>query len=329
MSYTHLTEKERYVISHLIAYGLSVREVARRLCRSHSTISRELKRNRAGGGVYWYHGIDKWIKPRRTVARHKRRQHNVRLMRYVISRLKRKWSPEQIANRLKVDYPDNRAMRFSHEGIYQWIYNQSKVDKPYYEYLRRGRKKRRRQVGYGAGRGLIPDRRSIHKRPTCVDLVKRFGDWEGDTILGKQGTGAIVTMVERKSLYLLAGKLESKSAEPLSTLSNRKFEKLPSKLKRTLTVDNGKEFADFKSIEKQSRLTVYFADPYASWQRGCNENINGLLRQYFPKKSSFRPITDKAVENAVRCLNNRPRKSLNYRTPSEVMRDVLSGALTT
>jgi len=327
MPYTHLTEKERYVISHLIVHGLSIREVGRRLNRSHATISREIKRNRPGGGVYWYHGVDKWIKPRKAVPRHKRRQHNDRLMRYVTNRLKRKWSPEQIANRLTVDYPDDLSMRFSHEGIYQWIYKQSKTDEPYHQFLRRGRKTRRRQVGYGAGRGLIADRRSIHERPICVDLRKRFGDWEGDTILGKQGSGAIVTLIERKSLYLLAGKLESKSAEPLSVVSNRKFQKLPTRLKQTLTVDNGKEFADFKNIEKRSQLTVYFADPYASWQRGCNENINGLLRQYFPKGSNFKSVTDKAVENAVRCLNNRPRKSLNYRTPSEVMHDVLSGAL--
>lgn len=329
MSYTHLTEKERYVISHLIIHGLSIRKVSRRLNRSHTTISREIKRNRPGGGVYWYHGTDKWIKPRKSVARHKRRQHNIKLMRYVKSRLRRKWSPEQIASRLKVDYPDDCSMRFSHEGIYQWIYKQSKTDETYHEFLRRGRKKRRRQVGYGAGRGLIVDRRSIHERPNCVELRKRFGDWEGDTILGKQGSGAIVTLVERKSLYLIAGKLESKNAEPLSKISNQKLRKMPAKLKQTLTVDNGKEFADFKTIEKHSHLTVYFADPYASWQRGCNENMNGLLRQYFPKGSNFRSITDKAVENAVRCLNNRPRKTLDYRTPSEVMRDVLSGALTT
>jgi len=305
MSFTHLTEKERYVISHLIVDDLSIREVARRLGRSHTTISREIKSNRSGGGVYWYHGIDKWIKPRKAIARHKRRQDNVRLMRYVTSRLKRKWSPEQISNRLKLDYPDDLPMRFSHEGIYQWIYKHSKTDEAYHCFLRRGRKRRRRQAGYGAGRGLILDRRSIHERPNCVELRKRFGDWEGDTILGKQGTGAIVTLVERKCLYLLAGKLESKSAEPLSKISNRKFRKLPAKLKQTLTVDNGKEFADFKSIETHSHLTVYFADPYSSWQRGCNENMNGLLRQYFPKGSNFRTITDNAVENAVRCLNNR------------------------
>ena len=280
-------------------------------------------------GQYWYSFTHEKALARRQTPRHKKRQHNDRLMRFIERRLTRKWSPEQISNRLRLDYPDDLTMRISHEAIYQWIYQQAANGSMEYQSLRRGRRKRRKQAGYGAGRGLIPNRVSISERPPCVEGRERYGDWEGDTILGRQGTGAIVTHVERKSLYLLAGLLDGKNAKPLADISIQKFKRLPLNLRHTLTVDNGKEFADFKRIESATKLKIYFADPYSSWQRGCNENTNGLLRQYFPKGMDFRKISVADIANALRCLNNRPRKALNYRTPSEVFRSVISGALAT
>lgn len=329
MSYSHLTERERYVISHLHVSGCSHREIGRRLKRSHTTIGREIDRNSEKHSQYWYSFTHKKALARRKIPRYQKCQQNGRLMRFIERRLTRKWSPEQIANRLRLDYPDDLSMRISYEAIYQWIYQQAAHGGVWHRNLRRGRKKRRRQAGYGAGRGLITNRVPISERPECVEKRARYGDWEGDTILGRQGTGAIVTHVERKSLYLLAGLLDGKNARPLADTSIQKFKRLPLALRRTLTVDNGKEFADFKRIEEATALKIYFADPYASWQRGCNENTNGLLRQYFPKGMDFRKISTKDIANALRCLNNRPRKSLNYRTPGEVFRAIKSGALAT
>jgi IS30 family transposase len=239
-------------------------------------------------------------------------------MGYITRRLNRKWSLEQIANRLQLDYPDDLSMRMSTEGIYQWIYREARCGGDEYTQLRRGRKRRRKQAGYGRGRGLIRGRTPISERPACVSRRERYGDWEGDTVIGKQGTGAIATYVERKCQYLMAMKLSDKRADLLADASARAFRKIKVSLRRTLTVDNGKEFARYDQLQSATGLRIYFADPYSSWQRGCNENMNGLLRQYFPKGSDFRNITQKDVASAVRSLNNRPRKSLNYRTPSEI-----------
>ena len=320
MSYTYLTERERYVISHLYMAKVSLREIGRRLLRSHTSIVREIKRNTAMHGVYWYTYTHQEALKRRQTPRHKKVQNNTRLIRYITHHLYQKWSPEQIANRLTIEYPEDEMMRVNTETIYRWIYQQAPVDNTLCLCLRTGRRQRKKHRKNTNGHGVIKHRTSITERPACVALRERYGDWEGDTIIGQQGTGAIVTHVERKSLYLIAGKLVSKHAQPLTKKTVRLFRKVPLKLRQTLTVDNGTEFADFKAIETGSRLKVYFAEPYSSWQRGCNENMNGLLRQYFPKGSDFRKIKDEDVDKAVKALNNRPRKSLNYQTPNEVMR---------
>ena len=220
-------------------------------------------------------------------------------------------------------------MRVSHETIYRWIYLDAEGGGTLYNHLRRRRKKRRRQKRYGSGRRFIPDRVSITERPGMVDSRERFGDWEGDTIEGKKSTGYIATHVERKSRYLMASKLVNKKAESLTMQSTKLFWCIPKKMRQTLTVDNGKEFSHFKEIEDKTDLTVYFADPYAAWQRGTNENTNGLLRQYVPKGTDFRKITEEDLAFAVKKLNHRPRKCLNYRSPHEVFWQTSSGALTT
>jgi IS30 family transposase len=174
-----------------------------------------------------------------------------------------------------------------------------------------------------SSRGVSP----IDQRPSIVDMRERFGDWEGDTLEGKQGSGGLATHVERKCRYLIAGKLPDKKAATMTQQSITSFRKTPRILRQTLTVDNGKEFSNFKELEKRTGLKVYFADPYAAWQRGTNENTNGLLRQYFPKGTDFRTISDKDVAIVVKKLNNRPRKCLNYQTPHEVFSQALRGAL--
>ncbi len=331
MSYTHLTENERYVISHLHIADFSLREIARRLNRHHTTISRELKRQDPlyDETVYWYDWTHPEALKRRRKPRHHRRHHNRRLANYISSKLKLDWSPETISAKLKIDYPNNDEMRVSHETIYRWLYVDAKQGGKLYCHLRRRRKKRRKQKKYGAGRRFIPGRISIAERPAIVEARERFGDWEGDTVEGKKGSGCIATHVERKSRYLIAAKLENKKAQSLSWESIKAFYRIPKKLRNTLTVDNGKEFSQFKEIESKTGLSVYFADPYSAWQRGTNENTNGLLRQYFPKGTDFKNVSKENLAIAVKKLNHRPRKCLNYRSPHEVLLSSVRGALAT
>ncbi len=331
MPYSHLTENERYVISHLHVAGFTLREIARRIDRHHTTISRELKRNgpEYDCTVYWYDWTHPEALSRRHKARHQRRKSNQRVIKYVKRKLREDWSPETIAEKLKIDYPDDDQMRVSHETIYRWIYSDANAGGTLYHHLRRKRKKRRRQGRYGSGRRFIPGRVSISERPAIVETRERFGDWEGDTVEGKKSTGYFATHVERKSRYLIAAKLHNKKAETLTLKSIKAFWRIPKKLRKTLTVDNGKEFARFKELEDNTGLAVYFADPYSSWQRGTNENTNGLLRQYFPKGTDFRKVTEEDLAFAVKKLNHRPRKCLGYQSPHEVFWNTQNGALGT
>jgi IS30 family transposase len=173
----------------------------------------------------------------------------------------------------------------------------------------------------------MPDRVSIDLRPSVVTTRERFGDWEGDTVEGGKGTGHLATHVERKCRYLIAAKLTDKKALTMTAQSIALFRRMPRRFRRTLTLDNGKEFSRFKEIEAKTGLSVYFADPYAAWQRGTNENTNGLLRYYFPRGTDFSSISEKEIALVVKRLNNRPRKCLSYQTPYEVLRQALSGAL--
>ena len=332
MPYSHLALKERYVIYHLVLYGLSYREIGRRLGRSHTTISREVKRNQptyADDAVYFHETAKKFADQRKCRPRHFQKQSIPWLVKYVNRKVQEDWSPEEISGRLSIDFPDKKEMRISHETVYQWIYRDAGNGGTLYTHLRCRHKKRRKQRRYGSGRGLIPGRVSISERPQVVDLRSRFGDWEGDSVEGSKGSGAIASHVERKSRYLVASKLADKKADTMTKKSIKAFWRVPKAMRKTLTVDNGKEFSLFKEIEQRTGLTVYFADPYSAWQRGCNENTNKLLRQYFPKGMDFRNITDKDLANKVKHLNNRPRKRLKFQTPKEVYLQALRGALAT
>lgn len=329
MSYAHISSHERYVIYHLLLWGLSYREIGRRLNRHHTTISREADRNGRVFGCYWNEPAQEWADERKHKARHHRKQQNKRLYNYVIHRIKKDWSPEEIAGRLESDYPKDHAMRVSIECIYKWIYSDAQEQGHLFNHLRRHHKKRRKQHKYGSLRGLIPDRVSISERPAVVEERERVGDWEGDTVEGEKGTAHIATHVDRKSRYLMASKLSDKKAGTMANKTIKLFYKIPKIFRKTLTLDNGKEFAAFKKIEDKTGLDVYFADPYSPWQRGTNENTNGLLRQYLPKGSDLRLISDEQLASVVKKINNRPRKCLNYRTPHEVFFGSLNGALGT
>ena len=330
MPYLHLALEERYVIYHLVLYGLSYREIGRRLKRHHTTISREVARNRptyADDAVYWHESAQEYADQRKYRPRHYPKLSTPRLVKYVNRKIQEDWSPEEISGRLSIDFPDNKLMRISHETVYQWVFQDAFNGGTLYTHLRCRHKKRRKQKRYGAGRGLIPDRVSISQRPLVVDSRTRFGDWEGDSVEGSKGSGAIASHVERKSRYLIAAKLADKTANTMTIASARAFQRIPKMVRKTLTVDNGKEFSLFKELENKTGLCIYFADPYSAWQRGSNENTNGLLRQYFPKGSNFRNIENKDLALAVKKLNHRPRKCLNYQTPHEVFYEAVRGAL--
>lgn len=200
---------------------------------------------------------------------------------------------------MKLDYPKDGRMRISHETVYRWVYLDAVGGGNLHQHLRRRHKKRRRQTRYGSGRRFIPGRVSISQRPPIVDTRERFGDWEGDTLEGKKGCGHLATHVERKSRFLVSAKLADKRAATMTQATTTSFWQFPKNLLQTLTVDNGKEFSQFKELESKTGLTVYFADPYAAWQRGTNENTNGILRHYYPKGFDFTTISDGELEFVV------------------------------
>ncbi len=331
MSYTQLNQRERMCLFYLLQLDLSLREIGRRLKnRSHTTISREVRRNKRVFGCYCDRAAQSFSENRKSTPRHTRRQENKKLHQYVVDKLKLGWSPEIISQRLKRDYPySKKKMRISHEAIYQWIYADARHGGSLFSHLVRGRKKRRKQRRYGSRRGLIPNRIDISHRPVVVDKRSRYGDWEGDTMVGYRHRGRLVTHVERKSRYLLASRVKDGTASSFNYASLRLFQHIPSIFCKTLTLDNGSENAKFSELEDKLPMRVYFAKPYASWERGTNENTNGLLRRYFPKGTDFLKLTDFALAKAVKTLNHRPRKCLNYRTPFEVFNSVTGGALAT
>ncbi|MDT8318859.1 MAG: IS30 family transposase, partial [bacterium] len=262
-------------------------------------MSREIKRNGpeySDSAPYWYYSSQPVAEKRKHKARSRRRQNNQPLVDYVMDKLKLDCPPEAIAGRLQYDFPDDERMRISHETIYRWIYSNAREGGDLHKHLRRRHKKRRRQKRYGSGRRFIPGRVSIAQRPAIVDSRERYGDWEGDTVEGAKGAGALATHVERKSRYLLAAKLLDRKAATMTEASIKAFQGIPKSFRQTLTVDNGREFSKFKELEKETDLTVYFADPYSSWQRGTNENTNGILRFYFPKGTDFKKVTSKELE---------------------------------
>ena len=328
MPYRHFTSKERHTLMYLLHWKLSYREIGRRLERHHTTIAREVKRNGRQSGSYWDEAANHYACNRRKQARHQCKQNNRPLVAYVREKLQQDWSPETISARLEIEYPRGRTMRISAECVYQWIYRDFTQGGMLYQHLLRRHKKRRRQAGYGL-RGMISDRISIKDRPLGAENRSRFGHWESDSVEGKKGTGGIATHVERKSRYLVAELLSDKKAGTFSRATLKGFSSIPTRWRRTLTVDNGKEFSDFKTIEEATGMQVYFADPYSPWQRGTNENTNGLLRHYFPKGINWLTVTEKALAIVVNKLNNRPRKCLRYRTPYEVFLQNTVGALGT
>ena len=319
MSYRHLTMDERNVIWRMKLLGKSQAETARCLGCHCSTVSRELRRNAQFDGRYWpdVAQIKAGLRSRAHIRRPKAGDDP--LMAYVADRIENRWSPEQIAGRLATDPPEHLAGRtLTHTTIYRWIWADAGRAQHFKSFLRVACKPRRKPYGKPSKRGQIPNRVSIDDRPDVVDARGPLGDWEGDSMVGHGRTGYVLTGVDRLSRFTIAGKMRRATAASTNNTFTRLMAPLPTTRRRTLTIDNGKEFARHEDLAARLQLAVYFAHPYSAWERGTNENTNGLLRQYLPKKRSFAALTEAELQTYVSDLNNRPRKCLNYRTPAEV-----------
>lgn len=302
MSYTHLTREERYQIYALKQAGHKQSEIAHVLERSASTISRELARNRGQRGYRPKQAhsmaVDRRAMNARTI--------DAATWQFAQEKLLWQWSPEQISAHASI----------SPETVYQRVYADKRVGGLLWKNLR-CQKLRKKRYGKADRRGMIPNRHSIEERPAIVETRRRIGDWEADTIIGKNHRQAIVSVVERKSGFTLIEKVERKTAQAVSDAMIRLL-KPHRRQVHTITSDNGREFAGHEAIAQRLQADFYFAHPYASWERGTNENTNGLIRQYFPKNRDFTTITQQEIDTAMDRLNNRPRKRLGYQTPSQV-----------
>jgi len=290
--------------------GKSKAEIAEVLDRDRSTIYRELARNTGGCG-YRPKQAQRFAEVRRERCRRTKKLDHGPLKKYVTGSLKKQWSPDEIAGRSKVDHPRDAKRQVSHQTIYNWLRDEASQLRVH---LRRRTRRTQPET-----RGKLTDCVSVKDRPRVVNAKRRYGDWEGDTVVSPGRRSGLVTVVERKSKYLRVRKTSSLKSATTMRAACRGMRDLPESLRRTMTLDNGKEFAQHEKLTDKLGLKVYFAQPYASWQRGLNENTNGLLRQYFPKGTDFSRISHRAVARAEKRLNERPRKSLGYKTPAEVL----------
>jgi len=306
MSCQHLNSIERGQIQALIRTGCSVRPIARALGRSPSTISREIHRNTPPHSGYDGIKAQKRYEERCQACRRTRRLAYKPLRQYVRDHMTIGWSPEQIAGRWWIDYPGHPRMRVSTETIYRFIDQDPEWGPILRPYPRQARQ-RRRQGTKRAVRSLIPNR--VRQRPACVKERARYGDWEGDTLIGRHRKGAILTLVERKSLFTLAAPLESRQAAPAAEAIIRLLQSLPPHWRQTLPLDNGIAFRLHEQVHQATGIQICFAHPCAACERGRNEHTNGLIRSYLPKSTDFRKISPKKLQEIVFELNNRPRKN--------------------
>ena len=316
--YRHLSIDEREQIAQLRNEHTGLREIARQLGRDKGTISRELKRN--GAPLYKsytpcraQHRSDE----RRRAASRRERLRDETIRQYVHDKLFAGWAPEQISGRLPLEH---LGLSISAEAIYQYIYDAKSEDREdLIACLRRSHKKRKqRAVGRKQKKTKIPNRVSIEERPQSVEGRRTYGHWEGDSMVSRKSTFALNSLTERKSRLIVITRINRKGAKETLDAVISRLGALPHKFRRTLTLDNGTENAKHEIITEEIGIKCYFAHPYASWERGTNENANSLVRWYFPKGTDFANITDDQIALVERALNNRPRKCLGFRTPIEV-----------
>lgn len=310
--YTQLTADQRCQIYILHRIGKSQRTIAEIVKVNQSTISRELYRNKGKTG-YRYKQAQRMCSKRRldSVQITKMLPDTIAMINQY---LQKKWSPEQISGWLLASC----GFKISHESIYLHIWSNKRSGGMLYKHLRRKGKAYISRSNALAGRGHIKNRVSISERPKVVDEKTRIGDWEIDLVVGKSHSGMLVTIVERGTSFTVSRRINNKSAATVTAATISLLKPYQDAV-LTITADNGKEFAYHEQIAAALDASVYFADPYSSWQRGLNENTNGLLRQWWPKSTDFKLISHKEVEQAILELNNRPRKKLNYKTPADLM----------
>lgn len=320
-----LTQEEREEISRELACGSTLRQIARDLDRSPSTISREVERN---GGADDYRAEHAELRAAEFARRPKlcKLALNSKLRHLIATKLKQDWAPQQITGWLKDTYPDDENMRVSHETIYKSLYIQSRgvLNKQLRDHLRTKRRYRQSRTKTLKGKGMqsIVDMVSISERPAEVEDRAVPGHWEGDLIAGDQ-TSFIATLVERHSRYVMLARLKNKETNTVVKALIKCMSRLPPTLQRTVTWDRGSEMAAHKRFTMATDIDVFFCDPYSPWQRGSNENTNGLLRQYLPKGKSVKDVTQTQLNAIAKKLNTRPRKTLNYKTPEYVLSQVL------
>lgn len=312
MSYTQLTEVKRYQIYTLLKNNFKQVDIAAEIGAHPSSVSRELSRNRGDRGYRPKQANEKAIERRHSAFKFSRM--TPALKEKIVGYLQREWSPEQISGYLKLTGKE----QISHETIYQFILEDKSKGGELYKKLRHSGKKRKKRYGGSDRRGAIKDRVSIDDRPKRIEKRDCIGDWEIDLVIGKNHKGAIVTIVDRLSLMTLIAKVDSKHAEPVTAATTDLLRPYKKQAAHTITADNGKEFSGHKDISKALGIDFYFAHPYSSWERGTNENTNGLIRQYLPKGTEFEPVNDEQCQFIMDRLNKRPRKCLGYRTPKQV-----------
>ena len=322
MSGCHLTLCERETIANLYFAGHGPREIGRRLKRAASTISRELRRN-STNGRYRPSTAHRKSLCRRSKRPVRRKLSHPPLRSEVERLLSCCWSPDQVSGRLKRVHPEDRRRHVSHQTIYRWLWSNPERAAEFTEEMRHGRYRRRKRFA----RPVIRNRVSIHQRPSVIEARHRVGDWEGDTIVGRAHSGYVATFVDRRSGYLVASRMRDKRSVSLNRAAERAFRHVPETARHSITVDNGTEFAKHETLARRLKLDIYFADAYCSWQRGTNENTNGLLRQFLPKNQELFDLSPTVLEFHVDRLNNRPRKRLGYLTPAEVFQQQLKQPL--
>lgn len=319
MSYTHFKSFQRNELAVLLRAGHNQKEIAELLGKTASAVCQELRRNPADNKTGYDVGrAKKNAKEKRIAAnaRFRKIENNDWLKNHIEKRIKKYWSPEQISGRLKKRYENDQSKWIGKDSIYKYIYDQRK-DLVKYLRCQKGNYRRRHGTKIRLEQQLEAKKKRITERPAEVETREIIGHWEGDTIVGSDKQH-ILTHVERKSGYLMADKLVRGTAELTRRKTIERFENISKKKKLSITYDNGITFAEHELTERKSGINIYFAYPYHSWERGTNENCNGLLRQFFPKKSAFAIVTQDAINEACDLINNRPRKRLGYLTPKEV-----------
>jgi IS30 family transposase len=317
MTYHQITSEERYILATLRTQGLNQAEIARQLGRHRSTICRELRRNSARfDGCY---RPSKAIE--RTAGRRARSRRNQRFSRadlqHVDSLLHRRFSPKQISGRLRLHH----TLSISHETIYRHVWRDRVLGGSLHTFLRGARKQRRKRYGAYDSRGRLAGKRHISERPLAAEQRSEIGHWEIDTVIGTGSRHCLVTLVDRKTGYVVIGKLRARTKEHTNRRTLRLLRRHPQQFK-TITADNGTEFHDYAQIERATGTAFYFATPHHSWERGTSENTNGLIRQYVPKGTSMAKLSQHRCNVIARELNERPRERLGFKTPQECFDEI-------